>query len=121
MQNTLPPQIPYQQPYAQRGGYRGRGCGHYLPMGASQGQYQQQVHYGVPTKQYGGNNLQPYQAQPQQYGRSINNQGFQNPFTNVKRCNNWKYCHTHVFDVTDQHESLNFHNPSWNHNWQATH
>ena len=29
MQHTLPPQIPYQQIYSQRGVYRGRGRGHY--------------------------------------------------------------------------------------------
>ena len=42
LQHPSPPQVPYRQPYAHRGGYQGRGCGHYLPRGAAQGQYQQQ-------------------------------------------------------------------------------
>ena len=119
MQHTLLPQIPYRKPYAQRGGYRGRGRGRYSPMGAAQGQYQQHGHYGGPTQQYGGRSLQPYQAPPQKYGRNCNYQGFQGSSKNVKRYNNWNYCHTHVFHVKDEHDRSKCRNPSWNHNWQA--
>ena len=76
-------------PYAQIGGYQGRGRGRCSPRGAAQGQYQQQGHYGGPTQKYGGCSLQPYQAPSQQYGRSSNYQGFQGPSTNVRIYNNW--------------------------------
>ena len=67
MQHVLPPQVTYQQPYAQRGGYRGRGRGCFLPRGAAQGKYKQQGQYGGPTQQYGGRSLQPYHAPSHQY------------------------------------------------------
>ena len=57
MQHALPPQVTYQQPYAQRGGYRGQGRVRYLPRRAAQGQYQQQGQYGGPPQQYGGRSL----------------------------------------------------------------
>ena len=117
MQHASPQQVPYQKLYAQRGGHRGQGCGHYSPRGSTQGQYQHQVNYGGPTQKYGGRSLQPYQAPSQQYGQKSNYQGFQGPSTNVKRNNNWNYCHTHVFDVKNEHDGSNCHNPSWNHNW----
>ena len=62
MKHALSTQVPYQQPYVQRYGYRGQGRGLYLTRGAAQGQYKQQVHYGVPPKQYDGCSLQPYQS-----------------------------------------------------------
>ena len=37
MQHSLPPQYPYQQLYAKRGGYRGQCRGDYLPRGAEKG------------------------------------------------------------------------------------
>ena len=122
VQYASQPQVTYQQPYAQRGGYRGRGRGHYSPMGSAQGQYQQQGQYGGPHQQYGVRSLQLYQAPRHQYVKNSNyqGQGFQVPSTNVKRYNNWNYCHTHGFDVKDEHDSLNCLNPSWNHNWQET-
>ena len=120
MQHVLPPQVPYQKTYAKKGGYQGRGSGRNLPRGVSQGQYQQQGHYGGPTQQYGGCILQPYQAPSQQYGQNSNCQGFQGPSTKAKRYNNWNYCHTHGSNVKDEHNSSNCRNPSWNHNWQGT-
>ena len=122
VQYASTPQVPYRQPYSQRGGYRGRGRGRYLPRGDAQGKYQQQGKYGGPPKKYGGRSLQHYQAPRQQYGQNSNyqGQGFQGPSTNMKSYNNWNYCHTHGFDVKDEHNSSNFHNSSWNHNWQTT-
>ena len=120
MQHALPPQVPYRKPYAQRGGYQGQGRGRYSQRGADQGQYQQQGRYVGPTKQYGGRILQPYQAPSHQYVRNSYYQGFQGPFTNVKIYNNWNYCHTHGFDVKDEHDGSNCRNPIWNHNWPST-
>ena len=117
IQHAAPPHIPYRDPYAQRAGYREQGRGHYFPRGAAQEQYQQQAHYGGPTQQYGGRSLQPYQAPSQKYGQSSNNQGFKNPSTNVKRYNNWNYCHTHGFSVTYDHDISNCCNTIWNHSW----
>ena len=113
MQHASPPPVPYRKPYDQRGGYWGRGRGCYLPRVATQGQYQQHGQYGGPTQQCGGRSLQPYQAPSKKYGRNSNCQGFHVPSTNVKRYNNWNYCHTHVFDVKDEHNRSNHHNPSW--------
>ena len=88
--------------------------------GVDQGQYQQQGKYGGPIQKYGGRILQPYKSISQQYVRSSNYQGFHGPSKNVKIYNNWNYCHTHGFDVKDDHDSSNCRNPSWKYNCQAT-
>ena len=38
----------------------------------------------------------------------------------TKRYNNWNYCSTHGYDVTDEHTSENCNRPGWNHNYYAT-
>ena len=80
------------------------------PRGAAQGQYQQEGKYAGSPQKYGGRSLQSYQAPIQQHGRNSNyqGQGFQSPYTNMKRYNRWNYCHTHGFDMKDEPDSSNF-------------
>ena len=73
--------------------------------------YQQQnQQQKAPQQQFG----QPFQ---QNQGRPQRQSNLKHP---IKLFENWNYCHTHGFDVADNHHSGCCPAPGPNHNWTAT-
>ena len=122
--NTQPLQPFFQAPGrgGGRGGGRGSGRGgRRTGRGAGRGRGPpptQQYNYNQQTQaQYG-----PPQQNFQQAFQGRGNQNRNRPaYSNTnKRFANWNYCHTHGYDLPDDHDSTTCLNPAWNHVWTAT-